>query len=583
MSVPLSVPSNPAPAQAFAEPRSASLDNPLYYLENFRTVLHWVSEHHGDLLLPGELAQLRQFECMPQAAQALLVRLIMRTGDLFRADKLTYTELGQPVSNALATLISAGWVDPDPLLGLEDLFRLLSKAEWLQAFGAELKSAGIGRTATKKVFYDTLSENWNGRDTLTGWWPEAPAPVIALLGGGLFQRLQLMFFGNLRQSWSEFVLTELGHQSYEKVPLTPESRAFQRRDQVNTYLALQACRERLELAGASLADIWSEIPARLDDNPWLESRRGRLLFELGKLAEREGSCGLALQAYKDSGHREARLRQLRLMERRGNYQRAWQLAMDAQKEPRNTSESRGLVRLAARLAKKLAKASSPFSNPCSSPSPPEKSAIIPDFQLKLPRPANGSVERAVLEHLSEPGAPVLYVENSLLNGLFALLCWPALYAPLPGAFFHPFHAAPADLYREDFVSRRAGQFRDCLADLQTGQYRERILLNLAAKQGTTSPFLHWPLLTRELVEMALECIPARHLKVCFERMLGDLKIHRSGLPDLIQFWPEQQDYRLIEVKGPGDRLQDHQRQWLEFGLDQGMAMTVCYVTWQDST
>ena len=29
-------------------------------------------------------------------------------------------------------------------------------------------------------------------------------------------------------------------------------------------------------------------------------------------------------------------------------------------------------------------------------------------------------------------APVHYVENTLINGLFGLLCWPAIFAPLPG-------------------------------------------------------------------------------------------------------------------------------------------------------
>jgi hypothetical protein len=36
------------------------------------------------------------------------------------------------------------------------------------------------------------------------------------------------------------------------------------------------------------------------------------------------------------------------------------------------------------------------------------------------------------------------------------------------------------------------------------------------------------------------------------------------MPDLIQFWPEQGRYRMVEVKGPGDRLQDNQLRWLEF-------------------
>ncbi len=55
-----------------------------------------------------------------------------------------------------------------------------------------------------------------------------------------------MFFGNLQQDWSEFVLTDLGVFQYEKVAFAPSSRAFQQRADVDVYLALHACREALE-------------------------------------------------------------------------------------------------------------------------------------------------------------------------------------------------------------------------------------------------------------------------------------------------------------------------------------------------
>jgi hypothetical protein len=60
----------------------------------------------------------------------------------------------------------------------------------------------------------------------------------------------------------------------------------------------------------------------------------------------------------------------------------------------------------------------------------------------------------------------------------------------------------------------------------------------------------------------------------------NIRSNRSGLPDLIQFWPEQRRYRLIEVKGPGDRLQDNQIRWLSFCVGQGIPVCVCRVTWQ---
>jgi hypothetical protein len=90
-------------------------------------------------------------------------------------------------------------------------------------------------------------------------------------------------------------------------------------------------------------------------------------------------------------------------------------------------------------------------------------------------------------------------------------------------------------------------------------------------------------LTPQLLELALECISAEHLGRCFERILADLSANRAGLPDLIQFFPRERRYRLIEVKGPGDRLQNNQLRWLGFCVTVGIEVAVCKVSWEHST
>jgi hypothetical protein len=203
------------------------------------------------------------------------------------------------------------------------------------------------------------------------------------------------------------------------------------------------------------------------------------------------------------------------------------------------------------------------------------------LELELPYPDPPQrVELVVSEHMSTPEAPVVYVENTLLNSLFGLLCWDAIFAPLPGAFFHPFHAAPADLLEPEFPLRRSQQFAACLARLETGSYRDTILHTFDTKAGIQSAFVFWGALTRPLLELALDCLPARHLRLVFERLLADIRTHRSGLPDLIQLWPAEQRYRLIEVKGPGDRLQDNQLRWLSFCRAHEIPVCVCKVTWR---
>ncbi|MBT2800221.1 VRR-NUC domain-containing protein [Halomonas sp. ISL-56] len=555
---------------AFATP-TASLDDPFYYLTNFRFVVDWVGERHADLLSAGERDFLNQFDNLPRASQALLVRMVMRKGELFRLSKLSYAEIGDSAT-AMAPLIALEWVDDQPALGIDELFNQLRLAELRHILADEVRAAGLSASSAKTALYDTLASQLTRVSPLQTWWPDSNDKIVCLKVMEICDRLRLMFFGNLRQDWAEFVLTELGLQRFEVVPFTPQSRAFQTRQEVDTYLALHYLRQRLD-EGELPADLHPEVPPPAD-NRWLATRRARLLLQLGREAERSGESVLALTLYDEAGSSEARIRQLRVLERLGEHQTAFELATQALESSPNETERQALARMLPRLRRRLKLPAVP-------------SDIEPAHERwDLTLPGAQFVERAVVEALSEPHAPVYYVENSLITGLFGLLCWPAIFAPLPGAFFHPFHHGPADLYRDDFVARRRDIFDACLARLEDGSYREVIQAIWQEKFGLASPFIHWPIVEEALVELALECIPAEHLRVCFERLLGDLKANRAGLPDLIQLLPDAPAgtprCRMIEVKGPGDRLQDNQRRWLTFFHRHEIPVAVCYVRWADS-
>ncbi|WP_104205175.1 VRR-NUC domain-containing protein [Billgrantia saliphila] len=568
-----------------AAPVTASLDDPFYYLANFRFVLGWVGERHGDLLTPEEHDFLAAFDALPRASGALLVRMVMRKGECFRTSKLAYAEIGDP-ERALAPLLAAGWVEAEPALSLAELFHLLRLAELRQALAEEAAAAGLPRSASKAALCEALTPRLSGARRLGDWWPGAGEAlsgehIVRLAVMPLCDRLRLMFFGNLRQDWAEFVLTELGLQRFEQVELTPDSRAFRRREEVDAYLALDRLRERLE-EGESPAALAEEVPVLPEDNAWLAQRRGRLWFRLAQAAERETRYALALRLYElggegPGGQVQARIRRLRLLERQGEHELAHALASVLAAPQASEQETQALERLLPRLRRRLGL-----------PSTPRRLEATPTrLDLCLPCPASdiwSGVECAVRDHLHRPHAPVYYVENTLLSGLFGLLCWPALFAPLAGAFFHPFHRGPADLYHDDFVARRRERFDACLTRLDDGSHAEAILSTWHAKHGLASPFVHWEGLDEALLEQALACLPAQHLKACFERLLSDLKANRAGLPDLIQFLPGEDKgprYRLIEVKGPGDRLQDNQRRWLAFFRQHGVPAVVCHVTWQD--
>jgi hypothetical protein len=139
-----------------------------------------------------------------------------------------------------------------------------------------------------------------------------------------------------------------------------------------------------------------------------------------------------------------------------------------------------------------------------------------------------------------------------------------------------------DLFSATFRARRADAFEACFDALKANTHAARIRQTFSVKNGTQSPFVAWGLLSAELLDLALMCIPAADLSGYFGRLLDNLSENRSGLPDLVQFWPGERRYRMVEVKGPGDRLQDNQLRWMEFCSQLHISVAVCHVRWAES-
>ena len=540
-----------------------------YYLLNFERALAWLAERYDDVFGADERSFLDEFSRLPQASRALLVRMLMRKGTLFRASRLSYEEIGCPLQ-AAAPLIALGWIDGAPQLSLDEVFSLVTRPELPQIFAA----VPLRKGSRKSDLLEALRATHNDVRAFNVWNPQTSDCVFHVTIAPLCERLRLMFFGNLQQDWSEFVLADLGVFQYETVAFAPSSRAFQQRADVDRYLALHACREALDTLadGESIEPLLAEIAAIETGNAWLDTRRAKLLFRIGQHCERRQDWDAALSVYAGCSWPGARHRRMRVLERSGHFEAALTLTLQAAHAPESEEERQRVARMLPRLQRHLGH----LAVRAAAVRPIERSALV------LSRPAAPfTVEYAARDHLSCPQAPVHYVENALINSLFGLLCWEPVFAALPGAFFHPFQRGPADLHAPDFHARRASQFDTCLAQLDSGAYRETILRHLEGKAGLQSPFVFWGVLTPELVTQALDCLPAAHLKLWFDRLLRDIRSNRSGLPDLVRFWPAERRYELIEVKGPGDRLQDNQIRWLEYCAQHGMPVRVLDVRWAD--
>ena len=550
------------------EPRARySLADRFYYLSNFQTVLGSLTARYGDLLSIEERQFLADFENLPKTSRALLVRMVMREGVLFRASRLKYPEIGETEA-VVAPLVKIGWVDDDPKLDVDQLQRLITKEELLQYFAWGRPYRNVWKPDLVAMLRGQCPES----RSFQSWCGQSSDRVYQLLVAPVCERFRLMFFGNFHQDWSEFVLRDLGIFTYEKIPSFLQSRPFCSRTHVDAFAQLYLCGQWLG-TGVALDQVVAAIPAPIADSDWLEQRRQRLLFQVGQAAERAGDPKSALAVYSTCTHRGALVRTVRLLERAQEREIARDLCLAGIGTLENEAELEKLGRLLPRLNRKLGVAVK------LSRKPPR----VPAFEIVVDRPnRESSVEYCVLDHLKQKGeghSTIHYVENGLVNSLFGLLCWKAIFAPIPGAFFHEFQSGPADLSSGYFYERRREEFADCLAELKSEQYKSTIQRFFAEKAGIQSPFVVWRLLSKPLLESALTCIPSAHLKVWFEWIVRDIQDNRAGFPDLVQFWPLERRYRMIEVKGPGDRLQDNQRRLLEYCVSHAMPVSVCHVRW----
>jgi len=543
------------------------LPDPFYYLNNFQTVLASIDRRYAELLSSEERQFITHFSALPRASGALLVRMVMRQGSLFRRSRLKYPEIGATAA-AVAPLLQAGWVDDRPELEVNQLQKLLTKAELLHYFPVSRSY----RTLNKSDLVAVLRAQYPGSKPFLTWCQESDDRVYHLAVAALCERFRLMFFGNFHQDWTEFVLTGLGIFSYETIPASLQSLAFRTRVHVDSFEQIYRCHQWLN-ADLALDQVVAGVPPRIADCDWLEGHRQKLLFQIAGAYERSDDRGAALTVLSACTHRGARLRTIRLHERAHEWGMARELCLIAQRNPENESERQQVDRLLPRLNRKLG---------VSGINPPER-IFIPTFDMAVDMPINDyAVEYLVRDSLarqSRGSTHIRYVENALVMSLFGLLCWEAIFAPIPGAFFHDFQNGPADLSSGQFVERRRSAFIECFSQLDSDRYQSTIRQCFAAKTGIQSPFVAWGTLSKRLLDWALWCFPAAHLRLWFEWIVRDLQANRAGFPDLVQFWPLEQRYRMIEVKAPGDRLQDNQRRLLEFCVSHQMPVSVCYVHW----
>lgn len=543
--------------------------DPRYYRDNFLRLCDGVENRYCDILQRQEKQFLKEFRALSTDAQCLYVRLASRVGPCFRVERLDYPEISD-LEGALKALESCAMVVPVAELSTAELGRLYTRAELAEVFAPGL--AGGARKEELLAAIDTQPAS--PREKLHQLMRHFGGPVIEVAGLEEVALLQLLFFGNRRQGLTDFVLSDLGIHQYFPYVLDQQSRPFADRAAVLEYLhccALADTHRELQEAGAmdallELARDTLELDVR---SPLARRRWHRHRNTLARDLERCGETAPALALYSGCQQHPARERQARVLEGGAKWEAARALCLEILEQPWCEREVEAARRILQRVQRKLG-------------GEPMRRARD-DFkrlELNLPR-GTEPVELVAARALSNSWHAVHYVENKLVNALFGLAFWKQIYASVPGVFHNAYQAGPADMFEGDFRHRRSDLIEERIRQLQRVDLPREIAAAYREYHGYRNQWVNWRGVSEELVARAARVIPRQHLLALWERILFDPRENRSGLPDLVAFGDEPGQYCLIEVKGPGDALQDSQKRWLRFFQAEGIPAAVAWVRWTD--
>lgn len=541
-----------------------------YYLDNFELLIAGTRRYHA-LFPPEQARQLARFQTLSENGQRLLVRLLGRKGEWFRQSKLRY----QDISNIPQTLaeLSESELVVGTLPPCDIWLQQVSLPE-LKPLPA-IKDAGLQRLPKAALVQAVLD---NGGDGLIAaanqqlqeqWWQ--------LQCQGLLQLLQLLYFGNRSQDLSQFVVSELGLQRFEPYRLDASTQSFHQSAELQTALNLaqlatewdEQQRHKLSL---DPADFYQRLPEP-QSHPQLERRRQRLLAQIGRSAERLQLWGLSTDCYQQCQSWPAVERYSRVLLQQLKLVPSNVTAMQLVEQLNwlwNSATNEAAQQVAHRLAKRSFAVVTEQLPQCSlaalaQPLVAAKQLQGQQYALVLEPiyiAAAERVEQRTAAYFEAQGYQVFFCENALLNGLFGLAFWDIIFAPVAGAFHHPYQRAPQDMYQATFYTQRAAAIEQRLAQLLAGD-TEIIWQHFLQKQQLQNDWVNWTLLSEPLLRAALKAFSSQFLYDVFRRLLHDPKHYRSGQPDLVLFAADG-TCRFIEVKGPGDSLSDHQGYWLQF-------------------
>ncbi|NWQ61529.1 FAN1 nuclease, partial [Neopipo cinnamomea] len=194
-----------------------------------------------------------------------------------------------------------------------------------------------------------------------------------------------------------------------------------------------------------------------------------------------------------------------------------------------------------------------------------------------------SVEELALTHYRRNGFDQgIHGEGSTFLTLYGILMWDIIFMDdIPDVFRNSYQTSPLDLYTDSFYESRRDVIEARLQQLHSASSEtlaELVADVWATQEGKAAALVSWGrFISLQQAQSLVSCLGGTFLSGVFRRLSRDLRHCRGGLPDLVVWSTHTQHFKLVEVKGPKDRLSHKQMLWLSELQRLGAAVEVCHV------
>ncbi|GJU94765.1 fanconi-associated nuclease 1 homolog isoform X1 [Tanacetum coccineum] len=600
------------------------------YQNNFCLLLQEVLKTTPHVFTHDEKTLLENFLLLSNDSQRLFIRLYTRKGPWFRLSSISYAEIldyqlavKELSAGYLCSVETATELDKDDLEGILNILTVGELREMLSVINKKCSHNLCKQDSISSL----LSTYRDGSSSLLKKMvleKTGSCIRISLVADSLIWRVERLFFCNGEQDLSAFLLVDLGIVKYPTYNCVVTDQIFSSRNDLLTY---EEALEVAQIMDESLEENDSSMVLRciaISDSRICSSAAKTVQVSTSKQSSAPFPCFSASRIYSkvallgvsflesERRYNEAidLLKRLLLnftCDRRRGY---WTLRLSIDLEHMGrVNESLSVaetglddpwVRAGSRISLqrrvlRLGKPPRRWKVPSFSESVKRK---IPEVNVQG-RPLNcktgaksrfygedgeqcGVEELALQYYAGEEGGgwQGVHSESGIWLTVFGLLMWDVIFADVPNVFLTRFQTSPLDLDTDYFYEARKELIEPLLSKIQEGMAEEILITSYESHLETSCRGVNWNRHTLTELRAVVTCIGGRCLALICRHLAQDYRSWSSGMPDLL-LWRFHSDYsgeaKLVEVKGPRDRLSEQQRAWLLFFMDSGFNAEVCKV------